>query len=42
MEMITSNTNPDAPERYRVVKVLDVVQSSPSKQSEMFDGDEPA
>lgn len=41
MEMITSNTDPNAPDRFRVVKVLGVVPPDSTTQGNMFDDDSP-
>jgi hypothetical protein len=38
MEMITSRTNPDAPARFHVMKVRDVVSSTNGTQGSLFNG----
>lgn len=41
MDMITSRTNPDAPARFHVLQVLNVVPSEGGTQGGLFDGDAP-
>lgn len=38
MDMVTSRTNPDAPARFHVLKVHDVIPSGRGKQDGLFDG----